>query len=543
VYFWRWALWRLFEQQSCGGIVTFITASSYLAGPGFIGMREVMRQTFDELWIIDLGGDNLGTRKTPNVFNIQIPVAIAIGVRGDAPSKETPAKVHYTKIEADTREMKLARVNSIDGFGALQWQNCPKAWPAPFLPIGKGNFFDWPEVGQLFPLIMSGLQFVRPWPIAETEQLLVRRFETLCASHDDRRKVLFRESRDRKVSWRSNDKLLDRVCDLKEDSQVPFIGKYNFRSFDRHHAIIDPRFGDFVRPQLLEICTPRNVLFSTLMTEKLGYGGALVASPFPPDYHNFCGRGGRNIIPMFKDADCRLANLTRGIIEILESRFAKALSVEDIFAYVYAVLGGQSYTRQFWNELETPGPRIPVTKNKTHFEAGVTLGRRLIWLHTYAERFGGDGRGNQVPKGSATTVKGVPTDQAGYQNKFSYDETTKLISVGEGRFGPVAPEVWEFEVSGLKVVQSWLGYRMKDRKGRKSSPLDDIRPESWTAAMSDEFLELLWVLEATLDMEPELERLLDQVVAGPCFTADELPTPTEEERKPARPEAAPGTLL
>ena len=34
VYFWRWALWRLFEQQKCGGIVTFITASSYLASSG-----------------------------------------------------------------------------------------------------------------------------------------------------------------------------------------------------------------------------------------------------------------------------------------------------------------------------------------------------------------------------------------------------------------------------------------------------------------------------------------------------------------------------
>jgi len=31
-----------------------------------------MRKSFDELWIIDLGGDNLGARKTPNVFAIQI---------------------------------------------------------------------------------------------------------------------------------------------------------------------------------------------------------------------------------------------------------------------------------------------------------------------------------------------------------------------------------------------------------------------------------------------------------------------------------------
>jgi hypothetical protein len=32
-------------------------------------------------------------------------------------------------------------------------------------------------------------------------------------------------------------------------------------------------------------------------------------------------------------------------------------------------------------------------------------------------------------------------------------------------------------MSGLKVVQLWLGYRMKKRARKKSSPLDDIRPE------------------------------------------------------------------
>jgi hypothetical protein len=123
VYFWRWALWRLFEQQKCGGIVTFITASSYLAGPGFVGVREMMRQTFDELWIIDLGGDNLGTRKTPNVFNIQTPVAIAIGVRAPKPSPDTPAKVHYAKIVGGTRDDKLSQLeedpNSTTSFGVI----------------------------------------------------------------------------------------------------------------------------------------------------------------------------------------------------------------------------------------------------------------------------------------------------------------------------------------------------------------------------------------------------------------------------------------
>ena len=44
---------------------------------------------------------------------------------------------------------------------------------------------------------------------------------------------------------------------------------------------------------------------------------------------------------------------------------------------------------------------------------------------------------------------------------------------------------------------------MKSRSGRKSSPLDEIRPAGWTAALTTELLELLWVLEATVAVQPE----------------------------------------
>ena len=87
VYFWRWALWKVLDSTDDGGIVSFITASSYLRGPGFAGMRRKMREVFDELWIIDLEGDSIGSRKTDNVFVIRIPVAIAIGVRYGKPNR------------------------------------------------------------------------------------------------------------------------------------------------------------------------------------------------------------------------------------------------------------------------------------------------------------------------------------------------------------------------------------------------------------------------------------------------------------------------
>jgi len=72
---------------------------------------------------------------------------------------------------------------------------------------------------------------------------------------------------------------------------------------------------------------------------------------------------------------------------------------------------------------------------------------------------------------------------------------------------------------------------MKKGAGRRSSPLDDIRPDRWTPQLTQELLELLWVLEATLGLHPALSDLLTRIVAGPVFAADDLPVPQEAERR------------
>jgi hypothetical protein len=268
------------------------------------------------------------------------------------------------------------------------------------------------------------------------------------------------------------------------------------------------------------------------------------ASPSLPDQHFFRGSfGGKDVIPLYRDAAGTEPNVTAGLLAALGKEHGPTPSAEDLAAYVYALLGGQSYTKRFWNELETPGPRVPMTKDGAIFADAVKLGRKLIWLHTYAARFQDATQGDEVPNGKATTIKGVSSVPAHYPAEYAYDPAKGEITVGDGRFGPVAPEVWDFEVSGLKVVQSWLGYRMKKRSGKKSSPLDEIRPEHWTARMSDEFLELLWVLEATLAMEPKLAAALEKVVAGPCFASSDLPQPTAAERKAPGATSAAGDLL
>ena len=206
------------------------------------------------------------------------------------------------------------------------------------------------------------------------------------------------------------------------------------------------------------------------------------------------------------------------------------MSPEDLFAYVYAVLAG-GYTERFSGELEIPGPRIPITKNSTLFAQAAALGKRLVWLHTYGERFTPEGeKPGVVPGGTAKCTTAVPADSADYPEEFDFDPESKRLTVGKGVFEPVDTAIWEFSVSGLQVVRSWLSYRMKEGAGKRSSPLDAIRPERWPADFTEELCKLLWIIEQTINLTPQAEDLLEQVVDGPVFTADELPTPSDAER-------------
>lgn len=77
----RWATDRIGEE----GIVAFVTNNSFVDGIAFDGMRKHLAQDFDEIYILDLGGN---VRKNPklsgtthNVFGIQVGVSINIFIR------------------------------------------------------------------------------------------------------------------------------------------------------------------------------------------------------------------------------------------------------------------------------------------------------------------------------------------------------------------------------------------------------------------------------------------------------------------------------
>lgn len=538
VYFWRWGLWKVFDSTNGPGVITFITASSYLRGPGFAGMRRKMREVLDDLWIIDLEGDNLGARKTEGVFAIRTPVAIAVGVRYGAPDPVHPARVWKTKLTGSEAE-KLAALEGIQGFDSVLWRACSNHWDAPFYPTEAGSFATWPAVTDVFPWQHTGVEMKRSWPIAELPGLLSRRWRDLLGlrtSEDGKspRADAFRETRDRLVS-RTYPSIPDpttrlpAIASLSAGSEIPVPARYAFRTLDRQWVLPDARVGDFLRPTLWRSHGPSQTYLTSFLTEVAGLGPAAVASSDVPDRHIFRGSfGGKHVIPLWRDADATQPNVTGGLLDRLAAAHGRTVSPEDLFAYAYGVLAQPSYVEKFWDELELPPPRLPITKDADLFGRVADHGRRLLYLHTYGERFRGPRDDGSVPRGAARCTKGVPPDE--YPEGHRYDPVAQTLHVGQGEFAPVSPEVYGYSVSGLQVVKSWLDYRKKDRAGRSSSPLDDIRPERWE--FEGELLELLWVVEHTIALQPEGAALLDEVCASDVFSDLELPTPTDAERQP-----------
>lgn len=545
VYFWRWALWKAFEQDPTRpAVVSFITAASWLNGPAFVGLRRLARIAADEMWIIDLGGEGRGANTDENVFAIQTPVAIVTLYR-KAAATATPATVHYQRVHG-TRNEKLAKLRSIEApaLTSGEWEVLDLDADAALIPLmGGDTWSDLPALTDLFPWQQPGAMFNRAWPIAPSQATLSERWNALLdkTSATDRAQYFVTGSSGRTIHTQVAG--LPRLSELPNNAPHREIVKYGYRSFDRQWTFRDPRLAKTESPALWRSLSDKQLFLSSLLTSALGEGPALTVTTAVPDKHHFRGSaGGKDVIPLYRDGYASVPNVPAGLLEVLGDSYGKQVTVEDLAAYVYALLAHPGYHETFHEALQSPGPRVPITSEASLFAEVVELGRRLLWLHTYSERYQNStaDRPNRIPAVEGqewtTAVATIPKDTAAIR----YDEATHTLHIGDGTITNVLPEVWNYSVSGFRVVERWIGSRTAKGVGlasrpKTATPLDKIRPTTWEDEWNDELLELLRVLTHTLSYQPAQQVLLDSVVTGELIPVDALPQPTPADRTaPAR---------
>ena len=520
--------------------------AGFLNGPGFQKMRAELRRDADEIWVIDCSPEGHQPEVSTRIFEgVQHPVCIVMALRSTDADSSAPARVRYRALPAGRRDAKFTALGGI-GLDDNGWTECPSGARASFFPRVTGEWGAFAALQDLFDYDGSGVMPGRTWVIAPDRDSLERRWKELQSEADaGKKEALFHPHlRDGKPGDKHVHKLLRHGLHGHEFRAVPVASdngqviqpvRYGHRSFDRQWIIPDGRLINRPNPTLWERHSAGQVYMTALQAHALTAGPAVTFSGLIPDMHHYNGRGGR-VFPLWADRQARTPNLKAGLIGAVADALGVTISAPDLMACLAAIVAHPAYTARFRSDLVQPGLRIPMTADASLFAEAVEIGREIIWLHCFGERFCDPGAGRpqgppRLPQGERPVIPkdgAIPTDPDRFPDRIEYEAATRRLKVGDGFIDNVPPSVWEYEVSGKRILVWWFGYRRLDRSRpiigdrRRPSELDTIQPEGWPAEYTTELMNVIHVLGRLVALEPRQADLLSRICDGLLMSADDL---------------------
>ncbi|MCW2349039.1 MULTISPECIES: type ISP restriction/modification enzyme [unclassified Sphingobium] len=569
VYFWRWAAWKVFEQGAGGrdrqppveeklaGMVCYITVAGFLNGPGFQKMRSDLRRDCDEIWVIDCSPEGHQPEVATRIFQgVQHPVCIVLASRSPANDPAKPARVRFRALRKGRRDEKFKELEALT-LESKGWSDCPQDWRAPFLPDHAGGWGDFAALDAVLGDCGSGVMPGRTWIIAPDAESLEARWARLIEekSSEERAKLFHpHEGGDKTMSkastkglaghhgaLRSIEALLaetkHNATKAQAEQQLQIIQPmhYGFRSFDRQWIIPDNRLINRANPSLWNAFGGQQAYLTALTRTAPKNGPSLTVTSNVPDLDHYRGSFGGRVFALWKDAAAAESNVSPQLLAILAKTYGTAVDPADVFAYVVALLAHPAFVETFRADLIRPGLRVPMTADAALFAQAAALGREVIWLHTFGERFADADAGRPAgPPRVAVNPPMVPKEgripptPEGFPDTLDYDAGKRRLRVGGGFIDNVSPQVWAYEVSGKQVLRQWFSYRRKNRERpqigdkRPPSPLGDIQPDHWLHEYTSELINVLNVLTLLVELEPKQAALLKRVCDGPLIPAGKL---------------------
>jgi len=565
VYFWRWATLKVFGSGRFAatglpdtdeeGIVCFITVAGLLNGPGFEKMRDDLRRTCSDIWVIDCSPEGHQPDVPTRIFQgVQQPVCIVLAARRLGKDEKTPARVRFRALPKGRREDKFVALAALS-LDTKDWTDCPIDWRAPFLPQVGGKWADFAPLRALFTYNGSGVMPGRTWIIAPDKETLEKRWARLIKEKDaEKKELLFHPHlRGGKLGDKYSTKGVKAGLaghEFRDFSVAGDTGKvisptrYAFRSFDRQWIIPDARLINQPNPTLWKAWSDKQIFVAALERASPKGGPAISLTNLIPDLDHYNGRGGR-VYPLWADTQAAQSNVRAELLQALAKALGAAITPEDVVAYVAAVMAHPAFTARFRADLVRPGLRVPLTADKNFFDEAVALGREVVWLHCYGERFVDPAASR--PKGPPRLPENerpfVPADgeivpaPEPLPETMDYDAAKRRLVIGKGFVENVTPAMRNYEISGKTVLDQWFSYRRRDRTKpqigdkRPPSPLERIQPDGWLDEYTKDLLNLLNVLGRLVALEPRQADLLDRIVAGPLVTV----AGSEEESRGQQP--------
>jgi len=483
VKFLRFAQWKI--EQAGRGMVGMITNHGYLDNPTFRGMRQSLMQTFDTIYVLDLHGNALKRETTPeggkddNVFDIRQGVAIAFFVK-NPPSPQTERGPGGEVYHADLwglREEKYAWLDA-HTLADTPWE--PLAPQTPFYLFTphdaehEAEYRRFPGVPELFPVNSVGIVTARDGFVFDFDlETLKRRIRALRNTDMPDALVAQAYGLREKKTWTVRDA---RAALRRDPAWEEKFTRCLYRPFDErwlyyHPALIERHRGEVMQHMLagenLALITNRQVAIDS-------FRHAWISQQIVDLHIIETAHASAYIFPLYIYPNTnnaqphllleRRPNLAPELLPALTAAYGRAPSPEEIFAYVYAILYTPTYREQYAEFLRMDFPRIPFTRDAAVFAALAGLGERLIALHLL--------RSPELDP-PACRFEGAGDNLVGRNQSQGrrYEPDAQRVTINPTQhFGPVPPEVWEYQIGGYQVCDKWL----KDRRERRLT-LDEIR--------------------------------------------------------------------
>lgn len=371
VYFWRWATWKAFDAHPDhpAGIVAMVCSAGFTTGPGFAGMREYLRQTADEGWIIDLSPEGHQPPMTSRFFREnQQPICMAIFVRAGVPQRNVAATVWRASVTgaADEKVDQLANLMPDE----LSWYECSDGWGDAFDKVESSVWQSTPKLNDILPWVSPGIMPDRTWIYAPEPEMLLARWRRFVRAPLPEKADLMVESPDTNLlrTKQPLPRFSTRNVPLAKDfGQCSNPTRIAYRSFDRQWIIPDSRLIARPRPGLWATMGPHQIYVTEQHAHPISTGPALTFSALPPDKHHFMGHHAGRVLPLYRDAIGAVANIVPGLIPLLERTLQVKLTPEELLAYIAAVASHPGYTLRFNRELKSsPGVRVSNNEGEIH---------------------------------------------------------------------------------------------------------------------------------------------------------------------------------
>jgi predicted helicase len=447
------------------GIVALVTNHGYLDNPTFRGMRWRLRQSFDQIYVLDLHGNSKKKERAPdgspdkNVFDIQQGVAIFIGVKL-------------------SKSKKLAQVWSGDllgsraqKFDALRSGNLKLAPISPDEPMhyfksldlsGKKEYESGISLDELFREKVAGIVTARdylaisfdPGPLIAT----ARTMSDPDLSDAEVRQTLFPGKTDGKYlagdsrGW----KLTEARKQVAQEDWTSKLRDIDYRPFDTRQIYYSQSMVDWPRFELMSHFDHSNLglIFNRTIEQDREFSDIFVTKNLI-QHHSLSIKEVNYVAPLYLyDEAGRVPNLNSDLLERLSANLGRDPKPEQVLDYAYGVLSSRRYRSKFREFLRRDFPRIPVPESFEQFEYFAGYGEKLRDLHL------------MVPneEGQTTTY---PISGPSVIERPTYKEGSVYINK-EQHFGNVSEKVWDFWIGGYQPARKWL----TDRKGRKLSSKD-----------------------------------------------------------------------